>query len=41
MDSCATSSEKKVWSLADTLVAGDKRTSLELLLELRQQKTSG
>lgn len=37
MESCATSAEKKVWSLADALVAGDERTSLELLLELRQQ----
>jgi DNA polymerase-3 subunit delta len=37
IESCATSAEKKVWSLADALVAGDKRTSIELLLELRQQ----
>ncbi len=37
IESCATSSEKKVWSLADALVAGDKQTSIELLLELRQQ----
>ncbi len=36
-ESCATSAERKVWTLADALVAGDKRTSLELLLELRQQ----
>jgi len=36
-ESCATSAERKVWSLADALVAGDQQTSLELLLELRQQ----
>ncbi len=35
--SCATSAERKVWTLADALVAGDRRTSLHLLLELRQQ----
>ena len=27
----------KVWTLADALVAGDRKTSLELLLELRRQ----
>ena len=26
-----------MWTLADALVAGDRRTSIELLLELRQQ----
>ena len=36
-ESCATSAERKVWTLADALVAGDQQTSLELLLELRQQ----
>jgi DNA polymerase-3 subunit delta len=36
-ESCATSAERKVWTLADALVAGDKQTSLELLVELRQQ----
>ncbi len=36
-ESCATSAERKVWTLADALVAGDRRTALHLLLELRQQ----
>jgi DNA polymerase-3 subunit delta len=36
-ESCATSAERKVWTLADALVAGDKQTSIELLVELRQQ----
>jgi len=36
-ESCATSAERKVWTLADALVAGDRRTSVELLIELRQQ----
>ena len=36
-ESCATSAERKVWTLADALVAGDRKTSIELLLELRQQ----
>src|SRR4051794_20900938 len=36
-DSCATSAERKVWSLADALVAGDRKTSLALMLELRAQ----
>jgi DNA polymerase-3 subunit delta len=36
-ESCATSAERKVWTLADALVAGDRRTSVALLLELRQQ----
>ena len=36
-ESCATSAERKVWTLADALVAGDRRTSIAILLELRQQ----
>jgi DNA polymerase-3 subunit delta len=36
-ESCATSAERKVWTLADALVAGDRKTSIALLLELRQQ----
>jgi DNA polymerase-3 subunit delta len=36
-ESCATSAERKVWTLADALVAGDRRTSVGLLLELRAQ----
>jgi DNA polymerase-3 subunit delta len=36
-ESCATSSERKVWTLADALVDGDKRAALTILLELRQQ----
>ncbi|HWK27499.1 MAG TPA: DNA polymerase III subunit delta [Solirubrobacter sp.] len=36
-ESCASSAERKVWTLADALVAGDSRTSIALLLELRQQ----
>jgi DNA polymerase III subunit delta len=36
-ESCATSAERKVWTLADALVAGDRRTSVAILLELRQQ----
>jgi DNA polymerase-3 subunit delta len=36
-ESCATSAERKVWDLADALVAGDRSSSLRLLLELRQQ----
>ncbi len=36
-EACATSAERKVWTLADALVAGDRRTSVELLIELRQQ----
>jgi DNA polymerase-3 subunit delta len=42
-ESCATSAERKVWTLADALVAGDRRTSIAILLELRQQgeRTTG
>jgi DNA polymerase-3 subunit delta len=36
-ESCATSAERKVWTLADALVAGDRKTSVALLMELRQQ----
>jgi DNA polymerase III subunit delta len=35
--SSATSAERKVWTLADALVAGDARTATRALLELRQQ----
>jgi DNA polymerase III subunit delta len=36
-DSTAGSAERKVWTLADALVAGDRRTATRALLELRQQ----
>jgi DNA polymerase-3 subunit delta len=36
-ESCATSAERKTWTLADALVAGDERTATRALLELRQQ----
>jgi DNA polymerase-3 subunit delta len=35
--SSATSAERKTWTLADALVAGDERTATRALLELRQQ----
>jgi DNA polymerase-3 subunit delta len=35
--SSASSAERKVWSLADALVAGDRRAATRLLVELRQQ----
>jgi DNA polymerase-3 subunit delta len=35
--SSATSAERKVWTLADALVAGDGRTATRALLELREQ----
>jgi DNA polymerase-3 subunit delta len=35
--SCASSAERKAWTLADALVAGDAKASTRLLLELRQQ----
>jgi DNA polymerase III subunit delta len=35
--SSASSSERKLWTLADALVAGDERTATRALLELRQQ----
>ena len=34
---CASSSERKTWTLADALVAGDGRAATSALLELRQQ----
>jgi DNA polymerase III subunit delta len=37
LESCASSSERRVWTLADALVAGDERTATRALLELRQQ----
>jgi DNA polymerase-3 subunit delta len=36
-DSSATSAERKLWTLADALVAGDEKTATRALLELRQQ----
>ncbi len=36
-ESCAGSAERKVWTLADALVAGDKKGATRALLELRQQ----
>ena len=35
--SCASSAERKTWSLADALVAGDRAGAVRLLVELRQQ----
>ncbi len=35
--SCASSAERKAWTLADALVAGDEKAATRLLLELRQQ----
>jgi DNA polymerase-3 subunit delta len=35
--SCASSAERKLWTLADALVAGDGATATRALLELRQQ----
>jgi DNA polymerase III subunit delta len=35
--SSATSAERKMWTLADALVAGDEKTATRALLELRQQ----
>jgi DNA polymerase-3 subunit delta len=35
--SCATSAERKLWTLADALVAGDRATATRALLDLRQQ----
>ena len=34
---CASSAERKAWTLADALVAGDEKTATRALLELRQQ----
>ena len=36
-DCCASSAERRAWTLADALVAGDERTATRALLELRQQ----
>jgi len=36
-ESSATSAERKSWTLADALVAGDEKTATRALLELRQQ----
>ncbi len=36
-DSCASSAERKMWTLADALVAGDSKTATRALLELREQ----
>ena len=36
-ESCASSSERKLWTLADALVAGDGKGATRALLELRQQ----
>jgi DNA polymerase-3 subunit delta len=36
-ESSATSAERKLWTLADALVAGDERAAVRALLELRQQ----
>jgi DNA polymerase-3 subunit delta len=36
-ESCASSAERKAWTLADALVAGDAKRTTRLLLELRQQ----
>jgi DNA polymerase III subunit delta len=36
-ESSATSAERKAWTLADALVAGDEKTAMRALLELRQQ----
>jgi DNA polymerase-3 subunit delta len=36
-ESCASSAERRAWTLADALVAGDEKTATRSLLELRQQ----
>jgi DNA polymerase-3 subunit delta len=36
-ESCATSAERKAWTLGDALVAGDEKAATRALLELRQQ----
>ncbi|HET8950229.1 MAG TPA: DNA polymerase III subunit delta [Solirubrobacteraceae bacterium] len=35
--SCASSAERKVWTLADAVVAGDRKTATRVFVELRQQ----
>jgi DNA polymerase-3 subunit delta len=37
LESCAGSSERKLWTLGDALVAGDRKAATRALLELRQQ----
>ena len=37
LESCASSAERKLWTLADALVAGDRRGATRALLELREQ----
>jgi DNA polymerase III subunit delta len=36
-ESCTSSAERRAWTLADALVAGDEKTATRALLELRQQ----
>jgi DNA polymerase-3 subunit delta len=36
-ESCASSAERRLWTLADAIVAGDQQTATRTLLELRQQ----
>jgi DNA polymerase-3 subunit delta len=36
-ESCASSAERKIWTLADALVAGNERAATRALLELREQ----
>src|SRR3954470_10308649 len=36
-ESCAGSAERKLWTLADALVAGDGKAAMRALVELRQQ----
>jgi DNA polymerase-3 subunit delta len=36
-EACASSAERKVWTLTDALIAGDRRTATRVLLELRSQ----
>jgi DNA polymerase-3 subunit delta len=36
-EACASSAERKVWTLTDAMVAGDRRTATRVLLELRTQ----
>jgi len=36
-ESCSSSAERKTWTLADALVAGDEKSATRALIELRQQ----
>jgi DNA polymerase-3 subunit delta len=36
-EACASSAERRVWTLTDAMVAGDRRTATRVLLELRTQ----